>query len=432
MRYEEFLLLFHQHFYTAIILWLLSVIFGIILFRKYIYSIIDPLFFHIVTSYSGFTIIFFLYFLGFIEDYYFYSFLLTQIALTIGFFSFKPVKRLAYEKQHLSFHIKISTRFKFLFLISVILYIISKLTTWYLVGIPLFKRMAGFSAYQGGLGVFARIESVVSPIILSYLSFKTLYQKRLNFWEGLILLFVLISTSVSGSKAALLSLLFTIFYVYMFSWRFRISLTINKKLINSLIILSVLVSVGITTYFYNTSSFFEGLYLLLMRVIFTGDIYMMAYPNNVISQIHIEHGNLFYGLFGWFFAGIKLIPWDKVPDLVGHAIAKYVYNSNLDFAPNSRHNIFCLYYLGFWGSISFSFLLGILMSFIRNVLYYKVRANLEGMIIYILFVKSCFDIESDPPYAVFGYTSLLLVFVPIYVLSYIFAEVLEKSKIYKN
>jgi hypothetical protein len=102
-------------------------------------------------------------------------------------------------------------------------------------------------------------------------------------------------------------------------------------------------------------------------------------------------------------------------------------DTNLDFAPSSRHNIFGLYYIGFWGSIPFSFLLGTLVGSLGNGLYYKFRANLESMIIYILLAMPCLAFESDPVYAVFSYSSILFIFVPIYVLSYILAEVLVKN-----
>lgn len=431
MTDEQFFIILSQNVYIFTILLIPTVTVGIILYRKYIYSLIDPLFYHIITSFSGFTIVFFLYFLHYIESKYLYSFLLTEAAFIVGFFTIKPIKKPAKCQiiDKLEESMLLTDRIKVLFLISFFLFIFSTLFIYYVRGVPLLERLAGHAAFQGGLGIFARINLITSWIILLYLCIKIFVIKKLTILDKLCILITILFMSLSGSKASFVSFLFAYFFVYIFLWRFNTTIRISKKAISAVILLLILTGTIIASYLYSTN-ITEGFYKLFMRIVLTGDIYFFSYPNGVIDSINIENGNIFSALFGGTLAGMKIIPWEEVPDLVGHTVAGYVYGAyDLPFSPNSRHNVFGYYYLGFWGSVIFSFLLGIITSFIRNYLYYKVRKNIEGLFIYSTLSISCLSFESDPPYAIFKITSFIFIFIPIFLFSIVISEALKQSKI---
>jgi len=402
---------------------------GGFLYKRYIYSIFDPLFYNIITSYAGYSIVFFLFFAGYVDNFYLKSFLVTEIAFTFGFFLIKPLNVFNIPKGRGSeIFFKISARVKILCWLSMVLYLMSNLAIFLTVGNPLLNKLAGHLAFQGGKGIFARINSVTLPIILIYIGYGMYFQRKLDFQRKLSIMVVLFFMVLSGSKATFLHFMIVLFYMYLFMLRLGVNLKKKfNKIALTLGIALFTVGVFVTTYFYSYSSVVQGAYMLLMRIVFTGDVYMFSYPYGIIDKIDVEHGNFFSGLFGWTLAGMRLMPWENVPKLVGHAMAEYVYKAPLDFAPNSRHNIFGYVYLGFWGSPVFSFLLGIVSSYMRNLMYYKVRQNIEGMILYILFVLPFFSLVADPVYAIFQYTSLVFIFVPLYFVAYIVSFSVSKS-----
>lgn len=68
---------------------------------------------------------------------------------------------------------------------------------------------------------------------------------------------------------------------------------------------------------------------------------------------------------------------------LGFQLFQYHYDVDIMTGPNSRHNVFGLFYFGFLGSIIFSFLVGYLSSFFRNVIFYRVNGSVTGLISYV-------------------------------------------------
>lgn len=423
MTYLQFSILLYQKLFIFLLIWILLLFFGLFLFRKYIYSIIDPLFFTIILSFSGYTIVFFLFLLGYIKNYYLYSFILTQSAYFIGFFTVKPIKRKLIKKSNESPDLFLSSRMYLVYIFSYFLYLLSNMVIYLHSGIPLFAALGkspGEIAGKNGFGLFIAAIGITPIVLYVVLFYKMIIIKKYYILDKIILFSVIINSLFSGSKSTFLSIIFVLFYVGIFSWRF--GLNINKiitKLGLSFFSLAFFAAIFVNYIRLGTRSIIVTLGSLFLRIIFTGDIYMMAYPFNNLAKIHIAHGNFFMGLFGWELAGLKLIPWNKVPTMVGAAVSHYVFHGKTPFAPNSRQNVFGLYYLGFWGSIPFSLILGFISSYIRNRFYYKVKANLEGMVFYVLFTSFCFDFDIDVPYAVHNYFSIIFIFLPLYLISYL-------------
>jgi hypothetical protein len=150
-----------------------------------------------------------------------------------------------------------------------------------------------------------------------------------------------------------------------------------------------------------------------IRLIHSGDAYFYGYPNGVIENI--EKGSGFNALFSDVLAMFRIVSWDQLPQSFGLLLFRYHY-PRIDFiaGANARHNIFGLFYYGYFGSILFSFTLGTLLSFCRNFLYRKIPRNIIFGLFYTLFYFGVVTFESDVCLGLFMIDSYILSFLLIF------------------
>ncbi|WP_156875233.1 O-antigen polymerase [Thermodesulfovibrio thiophilus] len=414
MPYEHFALLFLENFGFNLFIVFLTMTSVLLVYKKNIYSLFDPLLFFLIFSSAGYSVVFILFFSGDIKLYYVVHFLLTQAFLIFGFLLFKPVNLKKIRKPEHFFYLRISKRVKVIYLLSSFFYLISHLLLYTFKGIPLFMP-SRLDATVGGFGFIASISSTTSVIILSYLSYKFLLGFKFKIFDYLIFFLFIIFSILSGSKSVFISAIFVGFYVaYFISVKLSIPTIMQKfnKASFKIFLLAFITLIILTILLTDE----HPLIRIVFRIIMTGDIYMMSY---VDDNINLIEGNFFNLVLPYRLVDILGLEHVRV---IGNQLVEIVYGIEQNTGPNARHNVLGYVAFGYFGAIIFSFLLGTLIGFLRNKLIKLVKGNLESLIFFVLILSNVFSLEADLSYAVFSYISELIVFSLIYTVSSVLVE----------
>lgn len=97
--------------------------------------------------------------------------------------------------------------------------------------------------------------------------------------------------------------------------------------------------------------------------------------------------------------------------------------------PNARHNVFGLIYYGFFGSIFFSYCLGVVLSFIRNKLPYILRANFFGGAIFTYLMCRGASIDTDPMLTITYFDNIVFIIPVLFIMYLLLIELLRIKKI---
>jgi len=422
MDLGEFILLLDKYYNIYVIILVANLLLFYFLCKKFIYNIFDPfLFFYFLTFTFSAADISFLYFIGSIKLIYFTHFYISQIMFLLGLSFFKPFKKQLVNNQIRNIKIlKIDIKSKILFITSIILYILVQLTVYYFSGIPLLME-SRWEAFAGGngFGIMDRIMTSVRFFSIFFVVYYLLYKRNsLLFKFFLIILFIIIIlfSFLSGSKMAILDIVYVAFFVNLITYKVGIDRKIiankSKKfflVMFFLALIGAIISSFIHSYvniaIRNNISINEATKIinpimgLVLRFIFNGDIYIMSYPYD--SIIHLQHDNPMIALFGNVLAALRIISWkDKIQD-IGFQIF-YYHNPTVDVlrGPTTHFDIFGLFNFGYVLSLYFSIIIGLLVGFLYFWLFKKVKNIFHGAI-----------------YSVFAYTSLLLPLNPAAALS---------------
>ncbi|WP_406682294.1 O-antigen polymerase [Escherichia coli] len=423
MAKYDFFLLYTQNIEAAIFFLLISLLSVWLIMRKHVYSIYDPMFFFLILAASGYSVVYFLYYLGMLSSYYFFMFLLTQWVFFVGWKLNRPIRVTEYKKDF-----KIDGAFSVFYYLTSLFFVISQLVVYRYKGIPLFaeSRLEFFSGGDG-FGIFNRIIIVTSTISLSIALFRIIYLRRRlgqKFYDLFFVLFYLAVQVLSGSKSGLLVIAFIYGLTTLYAQRFNLSRH-NEKRIKKYIFLLVVLAIPIaliTIYIqsmavYGTVDISFLLIGLMMRFVNTGDIFFMAWPNDFLNGVlSSEHG--FLSLFKDFLGALRLIPQDELPVHMGLVIFDSMYNTDVMSGPNARHNVFGLFYFGAIGGTIYSFILGWLVGFLRNKVYYISGNGVFGLAIYVSLAYYATFIEQDfSGMAMMYYFSFSILFPVLYLIT---------------
>lgn len=430
----EFAELYASHLAIGLPITFITIIIVYVILRKQIYSLFDPLNFLIIAGGSGYSVVIFLYYLGYITDYYFYSFLATQTAFFIGMLA---NRKRSLKKIYLDSNVPLpryTGLITVIYPLSVSLFILCQFIVYYTSGIPLLmaSRLEIFSG-GGGFGMVNRIIQVTQMIAIAVAFYRLLFIKKgflYKLIDTFVILFGLLVAVLSGSKAAILFMIFSLSYVAIFSHRFNVSSKIFGKINRiSLFLLLLGLMGGIVTIVYQTgnSDLNQALSVLAMRFINTGDIYYMSYPYGQIENM--EHANFFLALFKDFFGAFRIVEWDKLPVNLGLQVFWSYYNTDMISGPNPRHNVFGLFYLGPILSVFYSFIIGYIISYIRNKILLKASPDFMGLIFYVLLASNTIYMEQDMTYAIGQLISITMVYLPLYTMSKFMAFASPKTRV---
>jgi len=425
MSYGEFLVFLDDNMFNVIFISLITLILYLILFRKHIHSIFDPLFTIVVISALANSTVFYLYFDNQIRYDYFQSFIITEVFFLLGFFLIKPFRTSPdihfIEKKWYDSSLFISI----LFYWSSIIHVFFQLLTYSVVGLPILmdSRLTAFAG-GSGFGFIGRVIDVVGAIGTILLFYRMFYLKqhsREKVFNYIYLLFIVFFLIVSGNKTNLVFLVYYLFLLQTAMLRFigKDAIEVHKKITNTqtwLFLISLpLIFFVIYVQYVNTVGTSDDLDLLSslsFRILSFGDVYYMTLPHDVI--LRMNHSSGFMQVFKDFLGTYRIVPWQNLPVDCGIEIMSYhaVVGSNVNVGPNARYNYFAILYFGALGQALYCFVLGLSASFMRNTLYRKLPNRMIWVLFYILLNFNLIFLLQDQAYT-FGHDLNILLVLPI-------------------
>lgn len=389
-----------------------------IVYKKYFISLLDPFTYAIFFSAMSITVPVFLYFTAQVSDRLFLSLVITQLSFFIGFRTFGPIninllknikrKNVSYQEIRFS---------KWLFISIGVSNILLQLFSYKFVGIPLLSE-ARLNVYgeSGGINnLLKRILEVTSQSHV-FLTIFFLYQKnqslKIKVFARLSFVFIVFFSVLSGSKGAFVTfgLAFFIYALYSLRWGDSTIFSLIKKFIYKFGAVAIVLAIIVISVGEGSSN---PLMFILLRIGQSGDVYYMAYPNEVIDKIPTM--NWFIALFASPLSLLKIIPRDMVPEPMGFFLMKY-HNPSVEFrGPNPRMNVFSYVYFGILSSPIYCFIIGVITSFFRNKLFLLLPKNILGCILYFLLLNCALKLEPDFHFALADFINISLI-LPVFVI----------------
>lgn len=387
-------------------------------YKRYFISVLDPFSFAIFFSAMAVTVPTFLYMVNQISDKLYLSFLLTQFSFFIGFNLVKPLK--VYVKNNLKFNAGEIRFAKWLFIVVGCLQIILQLLSYKNFGIPVFSE-SRLALYGESGGINNLIKRVLDINFKCYI-FLTIYffnyknkKKGFRIFTRLSVFLILVFSILSGSKGAFLTFgnAFFIYSLYALRWGDSSSYLLIKKFILKFGFFAMLSAITVILLSEKDANPF---YFLLFRIAQSGDVYYMAYPNEVIDKV--PQVNWFIALFSSPLSLTGIIPRSMVPGPIGFFLMNY-HNPLVEFrGPNPRMNVFSYIYFGLVYSPLYCLIIGIVASFIRNRLYSILPQNIIGCLIYFLMLGFALNLEPDFQNGLADFINILTITPILFIIAY--------------
>jgi len=435
---------FEEHTLSVILFAIVLSIVYLFMYRKYFDTVFDPLFLVVVIAGLSSSTVFLLYYHNIIKTHYFLQFLWTEIAFLAGFFLIRPINFKAYKNAApIAHQTKSNEEFALtLFYWCSIIHVILQLLTYKLIGLPILmdSRMATFTG-GGGFGIVGRIIEVTSTVGTFLLFYRIFYVKNSfgqKFYNYIYLLLVIFFQLASGNKTNMLFLVYFLFILNLFMLKIkgREALhVINKvaKYQKYIIIASIpLIFAVIYIQYVNSGADVEklsALSSLVFRVVSFGDIYYMTLPNDVIT--HMNNDSAFLQLFKDPLGFFRIVPWNNLPIDCGIEIYQYHITDNAIGGPNARYNYFAMLYFNPIGQFLYCFFLGLIVSFLRNMLFMLMSKNIVYGALYALVTFNIIYIYQDQAFTLARFLNIIMFFPLMLLLSLLTIE-LKKINIKNN
>ncbi len=435
MSYSDFELLFASApALYAMVLSICALAYFLIL-RKRIHSIFDPLFFNMVLTTFATAVVPFMYLTHEIRGSYFVQFLVTELLFLFCLVAV-PEPRATLRLSDRALTSAGHRRFlQCLYLISAVVFVTSQLGAYAVGGIPLFhdSRLDYYSA-GGGFGVLGRAISISSFFCWYLLLYRFVYRWRIGLWPKAcdfgVLLALLISAVLSGSKSTFVSVLFLIFYFRLIHGRTPLyPKKQDARLAKGQHITLIVASVGALLVLIATgyaSGVGGAIYALLFRVVVSGDVYFMAYPGDLWKTLN--GGNALFAIFGGSMIAFRIIPSDMVPEPLGFQLFHSATGMSGMFGPNPRHNVFGLVYFGYWGSMLYSAFLGATVGTVRNVGFRFVRIGGASELIFVFTAIAVVSLNMGGDTFIGDMTNLVLIGCPMAAIAYVASHALTVER----
>ncbi len=418
---EYFLLLFENWpIYLATVCFVGLVYY--IVFKKYYISLLDPFTFTCFFSGIAITVPVFLFFVNAITYKIFFSFVITQFFFFLGFRMFSPIRiDKIIPKKIQEENVREIRYIKWFFILVGFTNIGLQLFSYKLFGIPLLaeSRLSIYGESGGINNLLKRVLDVTFQCHVFFTIFFIYFKRKSLFFKmftNISIVSILLFSIFSGSKAAFMSfgLAFFIYALYSIRWGDTSLYFTIKSFILRFGLIALLVALVVIML---SESGANPISFLLLRIGQSGDVYYMAYPNNIIDLIPTV--DWFVALFGGPLSLLGIIPRSEIPEPMGYYIMQY-HHPDIEFkGPNPRMNVFSYVYFGIIYSPLYCFVIGFIFSFFRNRLFYLLPANIFGCIIYYLFLNAALKLEPDFHSALADFINLLVV-LPLFIfVSYI-------------
>jgi hypothetical protein len=286
-------------------------------------------------------------------------------------------------------------------------------------------------ASGSGLGILGRIIPVTMTITLFFLIdrlYSTLKRGVVaKSYDVFVLVFTILSLLATGAKSSILAIVQMVFLYGFFVCRFKEYpgiLDRLKKFQRVFFTLAVFGAMGIIVIELVRANYekINPLIMLLHRFIQSGDIFMYAYQDNVIELMY--RGNPLVVMFADFLGMLRIMSWDDIPIQLGNQLYSFHVGDALPKGPNPVHNVFGLFYFGYWGSLLFSFFMGYMLSFIRNKMIYLLPKSRIGGVLFVLLTNALLALSVDFTYAIQLLDNILFIGLPVILLAILSAHII--------
>jgi hypothetical protein len=378
MRVTDFILLINDNMSLFLFLWFSSFAFYRLLFLRTVKSFFDPIFFSIIFTNSICTAnVIFLSVLGEISSYYTFAYLLSEFALIFGIFLFSR------SQPHIEANIPnrfFVQRLSFGMLLTILIFLICTLIVYYNRGIPLLMDSRAEASDGGsGFGFVTRLLQVANFMFVLFFFAKSKVTGRSNSKaEHFMFLLSVIFNLLSGFKA------FFLLYLYGYFITHGQSKVSFWKRDIYVILAGTITILGLFAVVFDTIELEVILLAFMFRIVSSGDVYFLAFPNNIIEQLPSQ--DFFFQMFGSLLASFRLIGWDQAPLNYGYAINEIVNKNDYMLGPTFRYNVLWLVLTNsIVITVFLSFLIGLIVGGLRNALYKRTRIGVKFIFMAFLY-----------------------------------------------
>lgn len=366
-----------EQWYLHLPLLIVFIILYLIVFKKAIWGIFDPLFVTVIMMGGAAFAVFVLWLNNWADAKYLISFLFTEICFVTGFL----VSTNFFSRQATSHNIhNININRNFLNVFSLIVNLIAIVLQFYIfsqVGIGLFKEGVNHVSIYDGFGFLKAFQGGIATIV--FISF--FYKKKiavLNCLDYVVFALLLSAVILSGSKSGVLKPVLIFFVIEYYFHRKIGSAVTHIKWYNLLVLCAFPLLVIIIL---DNVDILQAIILFGARLIGSGDIFVMGYNDDVIRHISADSSIRYLFYPGWG-SILKTIGFSITPPVViGVDIYNYYYNA-ADAGPNARLN-FLTYY--FWGTFCGSFICFVIGYYIG---YFRYKYGRYKHNMFVFFVST--------------------------------------------
>ncbi len=344
------------------------------LYRKIYWGVFDPLFFSILNMVSSAVCVYFLYNEDYLDAKYKWSFITTEIAFFIGIYTSMHVPKIKIIKEN-TVDLIFEDRSLFDIFSNLVcgIYIVSEAINIKSLGLALFSNdetINHVNIYEGHGILMAFVTSY--RLILGFTIFYKVFllKNSLNWINILAVSLLTIATLANGSKSAIFGIFFQYFIIvypaFLRGDAKQIKLSIfNLILFVSFPVMIIMILAG--------TDFNSAVGLLYLRVLISGDIFLLGYNDNVLASIN-EKSFIHYAFYPGWGTVLKYMGFNiKPPEIIGVDVFDYYYNvrdNGTNTGANARYNYISLHFFGFYGAIIYSLIIGFIVGYMREI--YKI------------------------------------------------------------
>ncbi|WP_309705944.1 O-antigen polymerase [Siphonobacter sp. SORGH_AS_0500] len=323
---------------------------------------------------SSAVCVYFLYNEGYLDSKYKWSFITTEIAFFIGIYSSMYVPKIKVFKNSYDTVIeKDKALFEVFATIVCVIYIVSESINIKSLGLALFSsdEMINHVNIYEGHGILMAFVTSYRLILAFTIFYKTfLLKKSLNLINIVAISLLCIATLANGSKSAIFGLFFQYFVIVypavLKGEAKQIKLSIfNLALFISFPVVIIMILAG--------TDFNSAVSLLYLRVLISGDIFLLGYNDDVLASIN-EKSFIHYAFYPGWGTILKYLGFNiKPPEIIGVDVFDYYYSvreNGTNTGANSRYNYISLHFFGFYGAIVYSAIIGFIVGYLREL--YKI------------------------------------------------------------
>lgn len=361
MIFFEYSILVAENTDLYIVMLLLFGLFMIFSLKRQTFSIVDPMLMggFLLTIYAA--TVAFLYALGYTTEFYVAQYILSSTALLIGLnLNGRPMlRREVSPKRDIEYN---------LFFVTIAFFYLA--TRFYLIvthGVPLFLPDIDRSAFYADVGFLKTLSDFFRLCVMFFVIEKILTRKdgqKTDYKNKICIAVILMDFFLNGSKSD-----FSIVFFAYFIYKFYFTKSVIK--IKPYIILACVVAFVLIVFIKAGGDIDLTLIDLVSAIINRADTYVYIYTSNYNDLVKYFDGNIVDFLKTILYIPLQsygFISADSNFQFFSQQVERYIYADFVNLGPNAVYNLVGLVYLGFWGSIIYSFITGYIISFCRNKL----------------------------------------------------------------